>query len=214
MRAFFAVLLGAAACKEGGPTPAQLEAARQQLCAEHAPGIRVKLDQVRALAALGVPPAKAEQLPGRRLELRELHASKPAGANTDVGFAGEARGVIESCAATVAACEGDWLASTFEGCARIDSYVLVRPVESTKAVVDEAMLNKYKPGKVVGDALVFALPEDGGAPQQLGALLLDVKLRGGVEVERDATTAERQHALDEALRRAALAEIEAKLTAR
>lgn len=204
----------AAACKDSGPTAAELAAARLKTCATAAASLGPKWEQVKAAAESDTAPTRVAQLPGRSLKLRALHESQPAGTTADAMFKGALeKSALGRCVARLSTCEGEWLESTLEGCATLDSFVLVRPVAEAKAQVDEAMLNKYKPGHMSGDALLFAFATDGGAATSLGALPFDVKLKGGVEVERDATTAERAQALDDAMRKAVLGFVEHELEA-
>lgn len=198
-----ALLFLLVACKESGPSAADLRAQKQQRCADAAPGVRRLEEQLRLVQQLDLPAVVTDQPSPVKLDL--------GAARTAVQWGGDGDSVIERCAEAVKECASETLTETFERCAAVDSALLVRLRVEEKAEVNEAMLNKYRPGRVAGSAWAFALRTDGGAPLQLGAVAFDWKLRGGVDVERDATTAERERALAEALRKEVLGVIEFKL---
>src|SRR5581483_6843513 len=191
-----------------------LKLARDELCRSAAPAVDARFDQLRQTLLLAASTeVKTRDAPAARaLKLHLLHGSDP-GATTDVIWSKEPEPapLLSRCQARLLRCEGDDLEPLFKACAEVDSAVYVRPAVHEKAAVNEAMLNKYTSGHVQGDALAFAFPADGGTPELIGATVYDLKLRGGVDVERDATTAERAQALNEALRRQVLEDIEAKL---
>jgi hypothetical protein len=208
------ILLLLAACKEQGPSPAELKAAREQVCRSASPAIDARGDQLRQVAQLATSTdlKTNDAAAARALKLQALHARDP-GATTDVVWSKEPESapLISRCQAQLQRCDGDDLEPLFKTCAAIDSVVYVRPAVHEKAAVNEAMLNKYTSGHVQGDALAFAFAADGGTPVLIGATVYDMKLRGGVDVDRDATTVERVQALNEALRRQVLEDIEARL---
>ncbi|MBK7859133.1 MAG: hypothetical protein IPJ65_11040 [Archangiaceae bacterium] len=197
-----------AACKEPGPPLPDPKVVRDRLCAEAAPAVKALSAQLRVVAGYQVPDVKVDAAPGRAVRLRALHGE----ASTEVLF-GEAPGAVAQCAAMVERCEAELetVERVLGRCAGLDSVVLVRPNVDEPVKVNEAMLNKYLGGRVNGVALAYALMLDGGTPQLLGAVRFDVKLRGGVEVDRDAPTEEREKALNDALHRQVLEEVEAKL---
>lgn len=209
------LLLLFAACKEQGPSTAELKAAREQVCRSASPAIDARGSQLRQVTQLAssTEVKTKDAAAARALKLQALHARDP-GATTDVIWSKEPESVpfISRCQAQLQQCDDDGLEPLFKSCAAIDSVVYVRPAVNEKAAVNEAMLNKYTSGHVQGDALAFAFSPDGGAPELIGATVYDLKLRGGVDVERDATTAERVQMLNEALRKQVLEDIEAKLS--
>lgn len=224
MRLLAVGLFAAAACKPSGPSDAELAAKRaaelKALCSNPVP--RAKWDQLVAIAerVRAAPPVTKDELPSAgSFKFRELHLGDGVAASTDANwlydFDGPKRGLIGSCVLRQEECKTDgWgFEAALEGCASIDSYVLIRPVEERRPKVPEGGGPKYEGGFLSGEAFVFGLAApDGGAPVQLGAFRFSTKLRGEVEVYRDSPTKDIEYALNEALRKSALRQLEAMLT--
>lgn len=223
-RSLALLLLGFAACKPSGPPPAELAAQREvelkKLCAD--PGPRARWEQLAALAkqVKEAPPVKAAAVPAAPLKFRELHLSDDVPASTDVNwvydFEGQRRGIIGSCVLRQEQCRSDdtGLEAALRGCATIDAYVVIRPLEERRPRVPEGGGTKYEGGTLSAEAFAFSLAGgDGGAPVQLGAFTFHTKLRGEVEVFRDSPTEDIERALNEGLRKSALRHLEA-MTAR
>ena len=224
-RAPLGVLLVLCGCKEKGPSEAELAAQakdrqeREALC--KSPGPRAQWAQLGALAkqVKAAAPVKEDRLPAERsFKFRELHVSDGVAATTDVNwlsdFEGPERGIIGSCVWRQNACRADdaYLKEALDGCATIDSYVVVRVLEAQRPKVQEGG-GKYEGGAMTGEAFVFALGgSDGGEAQQLGAFTFTAKLSGQVELYRDYTSTQIQTALDEAMRKSAVRQLEALLT--
>ena len=219
-----ALLLLLSACKPSGPSDAELAAKRaaelKALCSD--PGPRAKWEELVAISqrVKAAPPVTKDELPAAgSFKFRELHLSDGVAATTDANwlydFDGPKRGIIGSCVSRQEACKtDDWgFEEAVKGCANIDSYVVIRPVEERKPKVPEGGGSKYEGGSLIGEAFVFSLAgPDGGGPLQLGAFGFSAKLRGEVEVFRDSPTKDIEYALNEGLRKSALRQLEAMLT--
>lgn len=224
MRLFAVALVAVAACKSDGPSDAELAAKRaaelKALCTDPLP--RAKWDQLVAISerVKAAPPVTTNELPAAgSFKFRELHGSDGVAATTDANwlydFEGPKRGIIGSCVFRQEQCKTDeWgFEDALKGCAGIDSYVLIRPLEERRPTVPEGGGPKYNGGSLSAEAFVFALSgADGGAPVQLGAFTFSTKLRGEVEVYRDSPTKDIEQALYEGLRKSALRQLEAMLT--
>ena len=219
------LLLLVAACKESGPTEADLKAraeARRKLCEQHRPRLEARWAWFTATAhALrGADPLEHEVMPVRGLKLRELHlfdkdAAATADANSVGDFDGPKRGITGSCLHRVEECKVDdaSLEDALKGCASIDAWVVLRTTHQEDPKPIEGYL-KYKPGSLRAEAYVYALdPPDGGAAVQLGAFEFGTKLRGDVEIYREWTTEQINAALYEAMRTSAWKAIEQRLNA-
>lgn len=224
-RAVMVAALALAACKPSGPTKQELEAVAKQkkehqgLCARSGP--RDRWDSLARIATevKKKAPLKEDKLPARSIRFRELHLKDgEETATTDVNwladFEGPKRGIIGSCVFRQVECRDDdtSLEDALKGCASIDSYVVIRTLTEEKPKPGEVD-GKYTGGFMTGEAYVYSLvTPDGGFVRELGAVTFDARLSGEVEVYRDSTTAQLEYALNEALRRSALRQLEALLT--
>jgi len=219
VRALAAAALLLFSCKESGPSSAQLAAQRkaekQELCDAERPMLQRKWEQLAALAkqVKALPPLEKDEAPKRAVKLRQLHLGEEASATTDANlladFDGPKRGIIGSCLHRLEECraDDDGLRAALERCGSIDSVLLIRPIELDAAKPTDVE-GKFKGGFMRGEAFVFSLAEP---PEQLAALTFETRLTEPVEVYRDSTTAQMEHALEEGLRRSALRVIETRL---
>ncbi len=213
VRALAAAVVLLSACKEAGPTAAQLKAERQKVCDASLPRLRAKYQQLEGLAkqVKAREPLEADERPHTALKLSALRLDEQAAktdANYVADFDGPKRGIVGSCLHRVEACSADdtGMDEALARCDRIDSAVIIRPTEHVPAKPTDVE-GKYKGGFVRGDAFVFSLADG----KQLGAVRFDAQLSGDVEIYRDFTTAQIEAALDEGLRKAALRAIETRL---
>ncbi len=83
-------------------------------------------------------------------------------------------------------------------------FLVVRADQKKKPKIDHG--NTYSEGSLEGDVVVFDLTGD--PPKPLGSFPLRTELTSSVKVSSDANRESIQYALDEALRKTALDEIE------
>jgi hypothetical protein len=194
---------------------------KDALLVDLAPGVRKLLARVDKLRPLlpGVPKAKEGDAPPRtepRMKLSELNHSDPAG-NADVLFEGELtllrRGMLGTCNYYLRQPEKADTASLLEDVLqrglRTRYFLVVRADETKKPRITNAGGN-YTDGTLEGDVAVFDLSAD--PPKPLGSFPIRTELTTKVKVRANATHEDVQYALDEALRRTALDEIQKLLS--
>jgi hypothetical protein len=202
-----ALLLLVSACKESGPPPPDPAVVRQKLCRERAPKVKQQWDQQNAALKLAREAAPVKTDAPGPLKLRALHPGD-SGATVDAIYLATADGLITRCEKELEKCDSDEVERALDKCAGLDAVLVIKPSLDEPVKVEEAMLNKYKGGHVAGEALLFGL----GDLFPRAAFTFDVKLHGGVEVERDAPTGDREKVVNEALRKQVLEGIEEKST--
>lgn len=224
MRFVAVAVLLLTACKEKGPSEqeraARDKAERAALCEKHGAKVKARWEEVQALRARvkETPAVQDDVVPARPVRFRQLHFREPqqqarADVNFMSDFEGPKRGLLGTCSLRIETC-GEGLSTyelgeQLEGCASIDTLVLIRPL-----VHDEPELGKdgttYRGGTLVAEAFVFALGVDAGAAT-LGQVIFEAELTGDVEVMRVLKNGDRGYVLNEELRKTALGVLEKKL---
>ena len=194
--------------------------AREAVTTRLAPAVRklvAKIDQLGP-ALPGVPRAASDASPpvtNPKMVLSELKLSDKAG-NTDVLFATELallqRGMIGTANFHLRGRAPDVRAEDLEDvyarALRTRFFLVIRADEQKKPKITGG--NSYTDGWIDGDVVVFDLDAD--PPRALGSFAIAVELKETVKVRSGTSREMVQHALDEALRRTALAAIDKALS--
>jgi hypothetical protein len=192
------------------------KAKKDEVTAQLGPEVRKlvgKVDRLRPLLS-GVPKAADVAAPPRtdpRMKLSETHLSDPAG-NTDLLVEGELtllrRGMLGTCSYYLRQPDQEtsatFLEDVFRRGLRTRYFLVVRADETKKPRITGG--SKYTDGTLEGDVAVFDLSAD--PPKPLGSFPIRAELTTKVKVRASASREDIQYALDEALRKTALDEVE------